>query len=122
MSPRFDLGPRTASRLSASRVDRAAERRADADAMRALESDSRARAYVIGGELIVLRKSEAPTDPLFTCAVGARLRGRSGNRFFGAGRWRATVCVSRSSPPPPRHSRTTAPSRSPICARSRCAA
>src|SRR4029079_4918271 len=36
-----------------SRVDRAAERRADAEALRALENDSRARAYVVGGELIV---------------------------------------------------------------------
>jgi NAD+ diphosphatase len=83
MSPRFDLGPRPRLGYSASRVARAAERRADADAMRALESDSRARAYVIGGELIVLRKSEAQPDPLFTCAVARGFAGAAETAFLG---------------------------------------
>jgi NAD+ diphosphatase len=83
MAPRFDLGPRPRLGYSASRVDRAAERRADADAMRTLESDSRARAYVIGGELIVLRKSEAQPDPLFTCAAARGFAGAAETAFLG---------------------------------------
>src|SRR5262245_22618328 len=80
MSPRLDsshldLGPRPRLGYSASRIDRAAERRTDADAMRALEEDSSARAYVIGGEMIVLRKTEAKPDPLFACAVARGLAG-----------------------------------------------
>src|SRR5207244_11022001 len=77
MSPRPDLGPRPRLGYAASPVDRAADRRSDADAMRALESDSRARAYVIGGELIVLRKTDGAIDPLFPCEHGrASWRGR----------------------------------------------
>jgi NAD+ diphosphatase len=67
MAPRLDLGPRPHLGYSASRVNRAAERRADA--MHAFESDDRARAYVISGELIVLRKTAAQPDPLFACAA-----------------------------------------------------
>jgi NAD+ diphosphatase len=43
--------------------------------LRALESDSRAGAYVIGGELIVLRKTDAALDPLFPCAQARTLGG-----------------------------------------------
>jgi len=83
MSPRFDLGPKPRLGYSASRVDRAAERRTDANAMLALESDSRARAYVIGGELIVLRKSDAQPDPLFTCAAARGFAGAAETAFLG---------------------------------------
>jgi NAD+ diphosphatase len=68
MSPRPDLGPRPRLGYAASLIDRAAERRSDVDALRALEGDSRARAYVIAGELIVLRKADGALDPLFPCA------------------------------------------------------
>ena len=83
MSPRPDLGPRPRLGYSASRIDRAAERRADADAMRALEGDSSARAYVIAGELIVLRKTEAKPDPLFSCAVARGFAGAAETAFLG---------------------------------------
>jgi NAD+ diphosphatase len=83
MAPRFDLGPRPRLGYSASRVDRAAEKRTDAEALRALESDSRARAYVIGGELIVLRKTEGQSDPLFTCAVARGFAGAAETAFLG---------------------------------------
>jgi NAD+ diphosphatase len=83
MAPRFDLGPRPRLGYSASRVDRAAERRADAEALRALENDSRARAYVIGGELIVLRKSEGNPDPLFTCTAARGFAGAAETAFLG---------------------------------------
>jgi NAD+ diphosphatase len=83
MAPRFDLGPRPRLGYSASRVDRAAERRADAEALRALENDSRARAYVVGGELIVLRKTEGNPDPLFTCTAARGFAGAAETAFLG---------------------------------------
>src|SRR5262245_65269854 len=82
-SSRFDLGPRPRLGYSASRIDRAAERRGDAEAMRALEEDSGARAYVIGGELIVLRRTDAKPDPLFSCAVAHGLAGAAETVFLG---------------------------------------
>ena len=83
MSPRPDLGPRPRLGYAASPVDRAAERRSDADAMRALESDPRARAYVIGGELIVLRKSDGALDPLFPFAEARAFEGGREVAFLG---------------------------------------
>jgi len=83
MALRPDLGPRPHLGYSASRVERAAERRADADAMRALASDGRARAYVIGGELIVLRKTGGALDPLFACAEAHSLAGAAETAFLG---------------------------------------
>src|SRR5262249_48322217 len=68
MSPRPDLGPKPRLGYAASSIERAAERRADAAALAALESDPRARAYVVAGELVVLKKATAVADPLFTLA------------------------------------------------------
>ncbi len=56
MSPRPDLGPKPRLGYTASLIERAAERRTDAAALAALEKDARARAYVIGGEMVVLNK------------------------------------------------------------------
>jgi len=81
MAPRLDLGPRPRLGYSASRIDRAAERRADA--MHAFESDNRARAYVISGELIVLRKTDAQPDPLFACAAARGFGGAAEIAFLG---------------------------------------
>jgi len=83
MSPRPDLGPRPRLGYAASHVDRAAERRSDADALRALESDSRARAYVIGGELIVLRKADGALDPLFPYTEARAFEGATEVAFLG---------------------------------------
>src|SRR5882762_6305489 len=83
MAPRLDLGSRPRLGYSASRVGRAAERRADADAMRALESDRRARAYVVGGEMIVLRKANEGLDPLFAWAEARALAGVAETAFLG---------------------------------------
>src|SRR5262249_21719634 len=65
----------------ASLIERAAERRVDAAALVALEADAQARAYVVGGELIVLNKAAEPHDPLFTLAR-ARALGRTGEMVF----------------------------------------
>ena len=69
MSPRPDLGPKPRLGYALSRIDRVAERRADATALAALERGADARAYAIGGELVVLRKTAAGLDPLFVFDV-----------------------------------------------------
>jgi NAD+ diphosphatase len=100
MSPRPDLGPKPRLGYTASLIERAAERRADAAAIAALESDPRARAYAIGGEMVALKKTAAGLDPQFTLAE-ARALGATAETIFlglldGAGRFaigleRATV-------------------------------
>ena len=65
MSPRPDLGSWPQLGYTASRIERAAEKRVDADALGALEADATARWYVVGGELVAMRKTAAGLDPLF---------------------------------------------------------
>jgi NAD+ diphosphatase len=65
MSPRPDLGAWPRLGYAASRIERAAERRADAAALKALETDARARAYVMGGDMVVMCKGAAGNEPLF---------------------------------------------------------
>jgi NAD+ diphosphatase len=81
MSPRPDLGPKPRLGYTASRIERAAERRTDAAALAALEQDARSRAYVIGGELVVLKRATPVHDPLFTPAE-ARALGRTAELVF----------------------------------------
>jgi NAD+ diphosphatase len=81
MSPRPDLGPKPRLGYTASAIERVAERRADAAALAALENDRRARAYAIGGELVVLNKAAGVNDPLFTPAAARRL-GRTAEIVF----------------------------------------
>jgi NAD+ diphosphatase len=81
MSPRPDLGPKPRLGYTASLIERAAERRVDAAALAAHEADAQARAYVVGGELIVLNKAAEPHDPLFTLTQ-ARALGRTGEMVF----------------------------------------
>jgi len=81
MSPRPDLGPKPRLGYTASLIERAAERRTDAAALAALESDPRARAYVVGGEMVVLNKATEVHDPLFTLAQ-ARGLGRTAEMVF----------------------------------------
>jgi NAD+ diphosphatase len=81
MSPRPDLGPKPRLGYTASLIERAAERRVDTAALAALEADAQARAYVVGGELIVLNKATEPHDPLFTLTQ-ARALGRTGEMVF----------------------------------------
>src|SRR5262249_13618033 len=83
MSPRFYLGPKPPLGYCASRIERAAERRSDAEALKALEADARASAYVIAGELILLRKGGAALDPLFPCTEAFALGRVSESAFLG---------------------------------------
>jgi NAD+ diphosphatase len=66
MLSRPDLGPKPPLGYTQSRIDRAAERRLDASWLAARMNDASARAYVIGGEMIVLKKGGALHDPAFT--------------------------------------------------------
>ena len=66
MSPRFDLGPTPRLGYTQSPIDRAAEKRADTTWLAARLSDARTLAYVIGGELIVLKKGDDVHNPTFT--------------------------------------------------------
>ncbi|WP_205995673.1 NAD(+) diphosphatase [Pseudolabrys sp. FHR47] len=59
------LGPKPLLGYTDSRLERAAELRIDRAAQERMTADARAAAYVVGGELIVLRKGE-PNQPLFT--------------------------------------------------------
>ena len=81
MSPRPDLGPKPRLGYTASLLERAAERRTDAAALAELENDPCARAYVIGGELVVLKRAVDVNDPLFTAAE-ARALGRTAESVF----------------------------------------
>jgi NAD+ diphosphatase len=81
MSPRPDLGPKPRLGYTASLIERVVERRPDAIALAAWESDPRARSYVIGGELVVLKRAADVNDPLFTLAE-ARALGRTAETIF----------------------------------------
>jgi NAD+ diphosphatase len=81
MSPRPDLGPKPRLGYAASSIERASERRADATALAALENDRDARAYLLAGELVILKKTAGIPDPLFTLAE-ARALGRTAEIVF----------------------------------------
>ena len=86
MSPRPDLGPWPQLGYTASRIDRAAHIRTDADALLALESAANAGFYVVGGELVAMRKTPAGLDPLFERAPAHALggvTGSTGSTFLG---------------------------------------
>ncbi len=63
---RPDLGPKPHLGYTESLIERVAERRVDTAWLAAQTADARTRAYVIGGELIVLKKGGDIHDPLFT--------------------------------------------------------
>lgn len=63
--PSAVLGPKPLLGYTDNRLERAAELRIDRAAQQAMIADARAAAYVVGGEMIVLRKGE-PNQPLFT--------------------------------------------------------
>ena len=60
------LGPKPRLGYTNSRIERAAELRADAPAIAALTKHPGAGTYVIGGEWIVAKKGSPLSEPLFT--------------------------------------------------------
>ncbi len=91
MLSRPDLGVPPHLGYTASALDRAADRRQDPAAVAALEADPRARIHLLGGELVVLRKSgttsattsAATGDPAFTFAEAAALAPWRERLFLG---------------------------------------
>jgi NAD+ diphosphatase len=83
MSSRPDLGPKPRLGYSDSRIERAAELRADAAAIPDLTRDTRAGAYVIGGESIVMRKGSPLNEPLFTLGEAQALSPATETIFLG---------------------------------------
>jgi NAD+ diphosphatase len=92
MLSRPDLGVAPYLGYTASALDRAADRRQDPAAVAALEADLRARIHLLGGELVVLRKSAATfaasspngaEDPAFTFAEAAALAPLRERVFLG---------------------------------------
>jgi NAD+ diphosphatase len=83
MSPRPDLGPKPSLGYTANILERAAERRVDEAFMAALAADAAARAYAVGGELIVLKKESGGLDPLFTFAEARALAAAAETIFLG---------------------------------------
>jgi NAD+ diphosphatase len=68
-----DLGPKPRLGYTQSLVDRIAERRRDEAWLREVERDPRSAAYVIGSELIVLKKAGDGYDAAFTPAEARAL-------------------------------------------------
>jgi len=83
MPPRPDLGPKPRLGYANSRIERAAEKRVDDKALAAAAADPRAAAYVIGWDLIVMKKGAPLSDPLFTLAQARGMDGAAESIFLG---------------------------------------
>ena len=81
MAPRSDLGPPPYLGYTASRVDRAASFRADQAVQNKFAADPRAGFYLIGGELVLMKKSGDALAPVFT-AEEARAFAEGRERVF----------------------------------------
>lgn len=66
MAPRSDLGPKPRLGYTDSRLERAADRRPDTVAIATLAADPRAAFYLMGGEMIVLKKASPQHEALFS--------------------------------------------------------
>lgn len=66
MPVRPDLGPPSHLGYTASRIDRAVQYRGDAATLTKFAADARAGFYLIGGELVLMKKSGEAFDPLFS--------------------------------------------------------
>jgi NAD+ diphosphatase len=83
MPARFDLGAKPHLGYTASALDRATELRQDRAAIAALEADAGARAVLLSGELVALRKGALQHDPTFTLAEVTALAGARERVFLG---------------------------------------
>jgi NAD+ diphosphatase len=83
MPPRPDLGPKPRLGYTQSRIERAAEKRTDAAALAAYAADPRAGAYVIGVDMIVMKKGAPLSDPLFTMTQARAMEGATETVFLG---------------------------------------
>ena len=83
MAPRPDLGPPPYLGYTASRIDRAASLRTDEAALTKFERDPRAGFYLIGGELVVMKKSNDALQPLFAADEARTFAGSRETIFLG---------------------------------------
>jgi NAD+ diphosphatase len=83
MSSFPNLGPKPQLGYTASRLERAAERRADPEALAALARLAATRFYAIGGELVVLRPTDGALDPLLTADEAGLLGPQAETAFLG---------------------------------------
>ena len=88
MLSRPDLGVPPLLGYTANALDRAADRRQDAAAIAAFESDPRARIHLIGGEIVVAHKlrdahDDGGDDPAFTLVEAAALAPWRDKVFLG---------------------------------------
>jgi NAD+ diphosphatase len=99
MPSRPDLGPGPHLAFAGSRIERAADRRADAAALAALQHDSRTRSYLIGGEVVALKRTSSGHDPLFAAAETGGLGETAEVAFIGLldGAARFAVALSPSA-------------------------
>jgi NAD+ diphosphatase len=81
--PRYDLGPRPHLGYTESLIDRVAERRLDGAWLDAQMNDAATRAYVIGGEMIVLKQGNGVHDPAFTPDEAHALAPNTESVFLG---------------------------------------
>jgi NAD+ diphosphatase len=82
-SPRPDLGPKPRLGYTQSRIERAAELRPDDAAIARLAAQPNAGAYVIGGDLIVIKKGAPLNEPLFTLGEAHALSAAGETVFLG---------------------------------------
>lgn len=80
---RFALGPQPRLGYAGSAMARAAERRTDDAFVAAAQTDPAAGAYLVAGELVVLRKRDGRLDPLFAPAEGRALAPSNETIFLG---------------------------------------
>jgi len=83
MSPRSNLGPQPRLAYADSRIERAAELRSDPAALARLTTDRSAGAYVIGGDLIVMKKAAPLNEPLFAMDEARALGAATEMIFLG---------------------------------------
>ncbi|MGD0024423.1 MAG: NAD(+) diphosphatase [Xanthobacteraceae bacterium] len=83
MPARPDLGPPPRLGYTASRIDRAAACRSDDAALTKLAQNERAGFYLIGGELVLMKKPGEDLDPLFPPAEARTLGTARETVFLG---------------------------------------
>ncbi len=83
MSSRSNLGPQPHLGYANSRLERAAELRADSEAIARLFAQPEAGAYLMGGDLIVMKKDARLHQPLFTLDEARVLADTNETVFLG---------------------------------------
>lgn len=81
--PRPDLGPKPMLGYSNNILARVAERRTDEAFLAACTADGGARAYAVGGELVVMRNTADGADPLFRVDEARALAPNAESVFLG---------------------------------------